>query len=161
VRDDLLRREQEPWFDPAGFLLAERDERIVGFHWTKVHPHDPTPPAVAGRGRGDPRSRPPEISGRSRSAAGNIPETRGRSQPADAADGPIGEVYVVGVDPGFPGGGLGRALTLAGLHHLRAVGLGGVMLYTDEDNDRAVRLYTSLGFSRYAADVSYRWEPSA
>ncbi|GAA2170525.1 mycothiol synthase [Actinomadura napierensis] len=69
--------------------------------------------------------------------------------------GGIGEVYVVGVDPDAQGLGLGRALTLAGLHHLRDSGLGQFMLYVDESNTAAVRLYESLGFTRYAVDVMY------
>jgi mycothiol synthase len=36
---DLREKEQEEWFDPAGFLLAVDDhDRLLGFHWTKVHP---------------------------------------------------------------------------------------------------------------------------
>jgi len=113
TREDLELREAEPWFDPGGFFLAERDGRVIGFHWTKVHP-------AGGEGS------------------------------------PIGEVYVVGVDPGQQGGGLGRALTLTGLEHLRHLGLTQVMLYVDESNTAAVKMYTSLGFGRWSTDVMYR-----
>jgi mycothiol synthase len=112
--EDLLVREHEPWFDPAGFLISERDSRMAGFHWTKIHP------AAAG--------------------------TRGR----------IGEVYVLGVDPDEQGSGLGRALTLAGLRHLQARGLTQVMLYVDETNAPAIRMYQSLGFLRWSTDVMYQ-----
>jgi mycothiol synthase len=122
---DLRLREEEPWFDPDGFFLAERDGRIVGFHWTKVHQSDDGTPPDEGTAR-------------------------------DEGTAPIGEVYVVGVDPGQQGGGLGRALTQTGLAHLRRLGLAEVMLYVDEDNTAAVKMYTALGFARWSTDVMYR-----
>jgi mycothiol synthase len=68
----------------------------------------------------------------------------------------IGEVYVVGVDPAEQGSGLGRALTLAGLQYLRSRGLPAVMLYVDEDNTPAIRLYQSLGFAHQGTDVMFQ-----
>ena len=77
--------------------------------------------------------------------------------PDGGTDGaPLGEVYVIGIDPAHQGGGLGRALTLAGLAYLRDRRLGEVMLYVDEDNVGAVHMYMSLGFTRAGADVMYR-----
>ncbi|GAB3857004.1 mycothiol synthase [Micromonospora andamanensis] len=113
--EDLRVRLAEPWFDPAGFLLAVESatDRLLGFHWTKVH-----------------------------------------ERPGSAR---IGEVYVLGVEPTAHGGGLGRALTTAGLAYLRdRRGLDRVMLYVDESNTGAVALYERLGFARWAAHVSYQ-----
>ncbi|GAA1280877.1 mycothiol synthase [Saccharothrix xinjiangensis] len=106
--EDLRAKQGEPWFDPAGFLLAvDADDRLLGFHWTKAHSAE------------------------------------------------LGEVYVVGVDPGAQGGGLGKALTLAGLAHLRAAGLTEVMLYVESDNASALAVYTRLGFARWDSDTQY------
>jgi mycothiol synthase len=35
----LDERRSEPWFDPAGLFLAfDQQDRLLGLHWTKVHP---------------------------------------------------------------------------------------------------------------------------
>jgi len=66
-----------------------------------------------------------------------------------------GEVYVVGVDPAYQGLGLGRAVTVLGLEHLRERGMTQAMLYVDADNSAAVATYSRLGFTRFAVDVMY------
>ncbi|UJP39967.1 mycothiol synthase [Cellulomonas palmilytica] len=110
---DLRAREAEPWFDPAGFLLAERDGKLLGSVWTKVHP-----------------------------AGEHGPE-------------PVGEIYVVGVDPDAQGLGLGGALTDLGLTHLTVAGLREVILYTEAANEVAIRTYRRAGFTRSAVDVMF------
>ncbi|MEV6252409.1 mycothiol synthase [Nocardia sp. NPDC051911] len=113
TRRDIEIRRAESWFDPAGLFLAfdtAAPDRLLGFHWTKVH-HAEQPP--------------------------------------------LGEVYVVGIDPAAQGRGLGRLLTLTGLHHLRERGLAEVLLYTEADNVAAVRTYTRLGFAPAHVDVAY------
>jgi len=119
TRADLDLRLAEPWFDPAGFLLAVTEgpdgrERIAGFHWTKVHG---------------------EVDGHLHHR--------------------IGEVFIVGVDPDFQRHGLGRLLTIAGLLHLRGLGLNEAMLYVDAVNTNAIRVYESLGFVRWDTDVLF------
>ena len=108
--ETLLNRQAQPWFDPSGFLLHERDGKLAAFCWTKVHTHH---------------------------------------------DPPLGEVYVVAVDPGFRGLGLGRAMVLAGLEHLAGKGLTTAMLYVDSDNAGARRLYEELGFAVDHVDRAY------
>ena len=68
---------------------------------------------------------------------------------------PIGEVYVVAIDPSAQGMGLGRALTLAGLHYLQGRSLDEVLLYTEADNTAAVHTYRRLGFDTFHVDVAY------
>ncbi|MGF0314186.1 mycothiol synthase [Rhodococcus sp. IEGM1428] len=74
---------------------------------------------------------------------------------AEGTEPAIGEVYVVGIDPQSQGRGLGRVLTLAGLHYLRSRELGQIMLYVEADNTAAVHTYTKLGFTNYHVDAAY------
>ena len=126
--EELRTLMAEPWFDPAGFLLAERDGQLLGFHWTKIH-------------------------GRSGVNAAGV-------DPTGTGHRPMGEVYVLGVDPGAQSQGLGAALALAGLRHLQDAGVDRVMLYVDETNHAAVALYRRLGFARWAAHANFRRQPA-
>ena len=69
-------------------------------------------------------------------------------------------MYVVGIDPAAQGRGLGKLLTLAGLHHLAGLGVAEVLLYVESDNAPAVAVYSGLGFTprrrRHARDVPPR-----
>ena len=68
---------------------------------------------------------------------------------------PMGEVYVLGVDPAAQGLKLGKALLAAGLAHLKSRGLSTVLLYVEADNDPARHLYEGLGFSVFARDIQF------
>ncbi|MCV7280591.1 mycothiol synthase [Mycolicibacterium flavescens] len=74
-------------------------------------------------------------------------------------DADLGEVYVVGVDPGAQGRGLGAVLTLTGLHHLAArlsaSSQPTVLLYVEADNSAAVKTYRNLGFAVFSVDAAY------
>jgi mycothiol synthase len=70
-------------------------------------------------------------------------------------DPPMGEIYVIGVDPDFHGRGWGRALTEAGLAWLSGQGLTVGMLYVDADNAPALTMYRSMGFIEDHVDRAY------
>lgn len=73
------------------------------------------------------------------------------------ADPPLGEIYVIAVDPAAGGRGLGHDLVVAGLTWLADRGLRTGMLWTESDNERARRLYEArLGFELHHADRQYR-----
>ena len=68
----------------------------------------------------------------------------------------IGEIYVLAVDPAYKGKGIGKDLTTTGLNYLKYQGLSSAMLYVGVENEAALNLYTSLGFSDFGSDVMYR-----
>lgn len=117
--DSLLATMAEPWFRPDGLRIHERDGRVAGFCWTKIHP---------------PRS------------SSTDPRTRSE---------PLGEIYVIGIDPDFHGQGMGAPMTAAGLEWLHDQGLAIGMLYVEADNVPAVRTYERLGFTIVRTDRAW------
>ena len=71
-------------------------------------------------------------------------------------DPPLGEIYVIAVDPDFAGRGLGKPMTLAGLEWLSGRGLAVGMLYVESDNHPANAVYRRIGFAHHHTDRAYR-----
>jgi mycothiol synthase len=99
--EDLDERTHEPWFDPSGFLLLEKDGRIAASCWTKVHELHPDR---------------------------------------------FGEIYVISVHPDYQRHHLGRVMVTQGLNVLYRKGVSNAVLFVDESNESARKLYDSLGF---------------
>jgi len=89
----------QPWFDPAGVLVAREGDRIAGFCITK---HD-------------------------------------KDQD--------GEIFVIAVDPVDQHSGMGKELIWAGFDVLRSRAIETVIVWVDETNETAVRMYASLGLT--------------
>jgi mycothiol synthase len=60
---------------------------------------------------------------------------------------PIGELFVIGVDPAESGIGIGKAVCTEGLLYLQQKGITQAMLYVDDDNEAGKGLYKTLGFN--------------
>ena len=71
-------------------------------------------------------------------------------------DPPLGEIYVIAVDPDFSGQGLGQPMTVAGLEWLAGRGLAVGMLYVESDNHPANVVYRRIGFEHHHTDRAYR-----
>lgn len=72
----------------------------------------------------------------------------------------FGEIYVVSVHPDFQGHHLGRVMVTQGLNVLWRKGVVDAVLFVDESNDSAKRLYDSLGFLLEREDRLVRFNRS-
>ncbi len=66
-----------------------------------------------------------------------------------------GRIYMVGVDPGHRGRGVGKGVLLAGLRYLKSKNLEFVELTVDSENKAACALYHSLGFKVRTTSLWY------
>jgi len=69
-----------------------------------------------------------------------------------ARDGPSGGVYGFAVDPGWQGRGIGRDVLRRVCRQLRSAGARQVGLEVAVENEHALGLYTSLGFTRVTTE---------
>ena len=67
----------------------------------------------------------------------------------------LGEVYVLGVAPSAARQGLGKALLVTGLRHLKRQGNTVVELYVEADQPGPISLYRGYGFHTASRDVMY------
>ncbi len=72
-------------------------------------------------------------------------------------EGGRGEFYVVGVDPDHQGEKLGSLLFDVGLARLRDLGIHSAHLYVEGDNEAALRLYRSRGFTQDSIDIQFHY----
>jgi len=68
----------------------------------------------------------------------------------------IGEIYITAVDQEYSGRGIGMVLTITALNYLKYRGLSNAMLYVDFENQKALKLYHNLGFSKSSMDILYK-----
>lgn len=70
-------------------------------------------------------------------------------------DPPLGEIYVIAIDPDFHGRGLGGPMTLAGLEWLSDQRISRANLFVESDNVPALRTYDRLGFELHSINRAY------
>lgn len=132
---DLDARKADDWFDPGDFLLLWKDDELLAFAWLKVE-----------MGTGSDSG---SASG-SDSGSGS-----GSGSGEDSGSGSFGEFYAVGVSPDHQGEHLGGAIVDAGLARLAQRGVATATLYVEGDNDAALGLYATRGFTDHTIDVQY------